>query len=109
MAKYYRDECAARHKPVLISKSAQGVEEGYRLVGPGGALTPIISHVQWLDNHPDGPDTHVMISFEDGTNVESPFDVPLAVIWNDEQRAVNETDLLDVAPAVWRTPAEPRC
>lgn len=44
-----------------------------------------------------------------GTNVEFLFDVPLAVIWYDEQRAANETDLLDVAPAVWGTPAEPRC
>ncbi|MCX4792907.1 MULTISPECIES: hypothetical protein [unclassified Streptomyces] len=106
-AKYYRDERAARRPPALISRSSQGVEEGYRLVGPGGALTPIISHVQWLDNHPDGPETHVMISFEDGTNVEFPFDVRLAAIWYNEQRAVSDTDLMEAAPAAWGAPAEP--
>ena len=106
-AKYYRDERAAARHPALISRPSQGVGEGYRLVGPGGLLTPIISHVQWLDNHPDGPDTHVMISFEDGVNVEFPFDVQLSAIWYDEQRAVNEADLLGAAPLVWGAPAEP--
>ncbi|MFJ2913753.1 hypothetical protein ACIO8F_31025 [Streptomyces sp. NPDC087228] len=79
-AKCYRDERASRRQPALISRPSQGFEEGYRLVGPGGALTPIIRHVQWLGNHPDGPETHVLIPFEDGTNVEFPIDVRLATV-----------------------------
>ncbi|WP_157877454.1 hypothetical protein [Streptomyces odonnellii] len=64
-------------------------------------------HVQWLDNHPDGPDTHVMISFEDGTNVEFPFGVRLTAIRYDGQRPVDEAEIRKAAPAVWGAPAEP--
>lgn len=107
MARYYRDEHTALVLPALVPVPSQGVTEGYRLVGPGAVLTPIVEHVQWLDNHEDGPDTHVMVSFEDGTSIEFPFDVRLTVVWYDEQRVVSEAELSEAAPITWGTPAEP--
>jgi hypothetical protein len=101
MARYYRDERAAKRQPALLPVRSQEVDEGYRLVGPGGTLSPVVAHVQWLDNHRAGPDTHVMISFEDGTKIEFPFDVLLAAVWHDEQRAINEPELSAATPAVW--------
>ncbi|MFC0533673.1 hypothetical protein [Phytohabitans kaempferiae] len=65
----------------------------------------MVEHVQWLDNHPAGPDTHVMLSFDDGTNVEFSFDVPLTVCWHDERRPVSGSELAAAVPARWGTPA----
>ncbi|MFJ6674795.1 hypothetical protein ACIQMJ_27160 [Actinosynnema sp. NPDC091369] len=107
MATYYRDERAAHRQPALVPTLSQRVDEGYRIVGPGATLTPVVVHVQWLDNHPAGPDTHVMISFEDGTTVEFPFDTPLTAVWHDERRPVAAAELAAAAPTTWGTPAEP--
>ncbi|MGW7453497.1 hypothetical protein [Streptomyces sp. NPDC054787] len=107
MARYYRDEREAKRRPALLPVPSQGVDEGYRLVGPGGTLTPVVAHVQWLDHHRAGPDTHVMISFEDGTRIEFPFDALLAAVWHDEQRAISEPELSAAAPAVWGKAEEP--
>ncbi|MEU0985550.1 hypothetical protein [Streptomyces sp. NPDC005953] len=101
MTSYYRDERAALHQPTLLSVSSQGVDEGYRLVGPGGRLTAVVEDVLWLDNHPAGPDTHVVVSFEDGTQVEFPFDVPLTAVWHAESRPLDEAELALLAPAQW--------
>ncbi|ROP34972.1 hypothetical protein [Saccharothrix texasensis] len=105
MVAHYRDEKAARALPALVPMHSQHVDEGYRIVAPDATLTAVVAHVQWLDNHPGGPDTHVMISFEDGANVEFPFDVPLTAVWHDERRAIPSADLAAAAPATWRTPA----
>lgn len=110
MGEYHRDERAARDLPALVPTLSQRIDEGYRLVGSDATstdatLTPVVVHVQWLDNHVDGPDTHVMISFEDGTNVEFPFDVHLTVVWHDERRPVSPAELAAVAPLRWGRPA----
>ncbi|WP_326612317.1 hypothetical protein OG949_26005 [Streptomyces scopuliridis] len=107
MATYYRDERAARLQSPLVSTLSQGVEEGYRLVGPDGTLTSVVAYAQWLDGHPDGPDTHVMISFEDGTNVEFPFGIRLTAVWHDEQRVVAPAELAEASPAAWGVTAQP--
>ncbi|MFC5054136.1 hypothetical protein [Saccharothrix xinjiangensis] len=107
MASHHRDERAARTSPVLVPTLSQHVDEGHRIVKPDATLTPVVVHVQWLDNHPDGPGTHAVISFEDGTNVEFPFGTPLTAIWHAEQRPVPRADLVAAAPLTWGTPAEP--
>ncbi|MFG2628192.1 hypothetical protein [Streptomyces sp. NPDC048473] len=86
MTTYYRNEQAAKHQPAPMPVPSQDVDEGYRLVGPDGTPTPVVEHVQWVDNHPAGPDTHVIFSFEDDTGVEFPFDVPLTAVRHDERR-----------------------
>ncbi|MFF2958916.1 hypothetical protein ACFVT1_08365 [Streptomyces sp. NPDC057963] len=104
MTTYYRNEQAAKDQPALMPVRSQDVDEGYRLVDPGGVLTAVVEHVQWVDNHPAGPDTHAVVSFEDGSDIEFPFDVPLTVVWHDERRPVLRTDLAAVAPASWGRP-----
>lgn len=98
---YHRDERAVRHQPALLPVSSQGVDEGYRLVGPDGRLTAVVEHVLWLDSHPAGPDTHVVVSFEDGSQVEFPFDVPLTAVWHAETRSLNASELTAATPAQW--------
>jgi hypothetical protein len=93
--------------PPLQPAVSQNVQEGYRLVGPAGVLTPVVVHVQWMDNHPAGPDTHVMISFEDGSNIEFPWHVALTMLWPDERRAVPDTDIAAAAPEQWGASAPP--
>lgn len=106
MATYFRNEQAAREQPALMPVQSQEVDEGYRLVDPNGVLTPAVEHVQWVDHHPSGPDTHVVVSFEDGTDIEFPFDVPLTAVWHDERRPVRGADLASAAPATWGRPLD---
>ncbi|ONI91425.1 hypothetical protein ALI22I_08680 [Saccharothrix sp. ALI-22-I] len=101
MTSHYRDERAAKRRPPLVPVLSQHVDEGYRLVTPAGALTPVVEHVQWVDNHTAGPNTHAVISFADGTDVEFPFDVPLTAVWHAEQRPVDQDQLDSAAPAAW--------
>ncbi|WP_052849060.1 hypothetical protein [Streptomyces avicenniae] len=104
MTAYYRDERAARRLPALLPVESQDVDEGYRLVGPDGRLTAVVEHVQWLDDHPAGPDTHVVVSLEDGTAVEFPFGVPLTAVWHAERRAPDAGAVAAAAPRVWGVP-----
>lgn len=104
---FFRDEDEASRLPPLRHVASQAVEEGYRLVAPDGTLTPVVEQVQWMDNHPSGPDTHVMVSFEDGTNVEFPFDVPLTMLWYAEPRPVSADEIAATAPVRWGLPAAP--
>ncbi|MEV1007246.1 hypothetical protein [Streptomyces sp. NPDC049881] len=101
---FYRDERAARRLPALLPVESQHVDEGYRLVGPGGRLTAVVVHVQWVDNHPAGPDTHVVLSLEDGSDVEFPFGVPLTAVWHAERRPLDPADVAAAAPASWGRP-----
>lgn len=75
----------------MLPVRSQDVNEGYRLVGPDGTLTAIVEHVQWDDNHPAGPDTHVVISFEDGVQREIPFGVDLTAVWHTDHVTLEET------------------
>lgn len=104
---FYRDEEAAARLPALRRVVSQAVEEGYRLVAPDGTLTPVVEHVQWMNSHPSGPDTHVMVSFADGGNVEFPFDVPLTMLWYAERRPVRADEIAAAAPVRWGLPAAP--
>ncbi|WP_117211232.1 hypothetical protein [Allorhizocola rhizosphaerae] len=99
--KYHRDERAAKRGPVLVPVVSQAVDEGYRLVGPEGALTATVEHVHRDDNHPAGPDTHVVISFADGTQLEFPFGVPLTAVWHAEQRPFSDAELRAATPNRW--------
>ncbi|MFC7483503.1 hypothetical protein ACFQX7_30680 [Luedemannella flava] len=69
----WRQQRLAERQRRLRPDVAQGALEGFALVRPDGSLTAEVVHVQWMDNHPAGPDTHVMVSFADGSNVEFPF------------------------------------
>lgn len=89
----------ARHQDDV----AQGDLEGFILVRPDGSLTDEVVHVQWEDNHPAGPDTHVTVSFDDGTNVEFPFGVPVVKFRLADLTSVTPEQLLQVAPAGWGT------
>ena len=102
---YRRDERAAKYQPALLPVESQHVEEGYRLVAPDGTLTEVVEHVQWVDNHPAGPDTHVVISFEGGGQLEFPFGVPLTACWHAEQRPIDQHEL--TVPARWGGPVTP--
>ncbi|WP_433043116.1 hypothetical protein [Dactylosporangium sp. CS-033363] len=81
----------------FVPDVAQGDLEGFVLVRPDGTLTAEVVHVQWMDNHPAGPDTHVTVSFADGTDVEFAFDVPVV-----KGRA---TASPQAAPLTWGTDA----
>ncbi|MFF8913109.1 hypothetical protein ACF08M_07245 [Streptomyces sp. NPDC015032] len=106
MTTYYRNAQAAKHQPALLPVRSQEVDEGYRLVDPDGGLTAVVEHVQWVDSHPAGPDTHVVVSFEDGSDIEFPFGVPLTAVWHDERRPVPRTGLAAAAPSSWGRPLD---
>jgi hypothetical protein len=101
---YRRDERAAKHQPKLLAVQAQHVDEGYRLVGPDGELTAVVEHVQWVDNHPAGPDTHVVICFEDDGQLEFPFGTGLTAVWHADE--VTNAELMAGIPVSWGS--EPR-
>lgn len=58
------------------------------LVRPDGSVTAEVVHVQWLDNHPAGPDTHVTVSFADGSNVLFAFDTPVVKVRSADLRTL---------------------
>lgn len=64
-------------------------------------MTAEVVHVQWMDNHPAGPDTHVTVSFVDGSSVEFAFDVPVVKIRVAELRRVTRNDVRAAAPPGW--------
>ncbi|GIF64076.1 hypothetical protein Ais01nite_21110 [Asanoa ishikariensis] len=57
--------------------------------------------MQWMDNHPAGPDTHVTVSFADGSNVVFGFDVPVVKVRAADRTAVSGDDLRQAAPSAW--------
>ncbi|SNT63321.1 hypothetical protein SAMN05421812_11556 [Asanoa hainanensis] len=76
----WREQQLAERQRQLHPDVAQGDLEGFALLRPDGSLTAEVVHVQWMDNHPAGPDTHVTISFADGSNVELAFDVAVVKV-----------------------------
>lgn len=106
--RYFRDEREARRHGPLRPALARDAQEGYRLIGPDGRLTPVIADVMWVDNHPAGPDTHVFISFEDGTSLDFEHGAPLTMVWHAEARPVDPGEVAAAAAAQWGTvvPAE---
>lgn len=85
----------------LVPFVSQGVEEGLCIVDSNGALTTPVVHVQWEDNHPAGPDTHVTLSFEDGTNVCLPFGVELFGVLPGQALSIGLHDRERARPATW--------
>ena len=102
---YYRDEREARRHGPLRQVLARDAQEGYRLVGPDGARTPVIADVMWVDNHPAGPDTHVFISFEDFTSLDFEHGASVTMVWHAEDRPIEPADLAAATPARWGTPS----
>ncbi|SFF34170.1 hypothetical protein SAMN05421541_10913 [Actinoplanes philippinensis] len=88
-------------RTVLHPDVAQGDLEGFLLVRPDASLTGEVEHVQWEDNHPAGPDTHVTVSFDDGTNVEFPFGVPVVKVAARDVPSLTPAQLTAAAPARW--------
>lgn len=102
--RYFRDEREARREGPLRHRLARDAQEGYRLVGPDGALTPVIADVMWVDNHPAGPDTHVFITFEDFTSLDFEHGAQLTMVWHAEERPIEPADLAAATPVTWGTP-----
>ncbi|MFI7592057.1 hypothetical protein [Micromonospora sp. NPDC049359] len=80
---------------------AQGGLEGFALVRPDGTLTAEVVHVQWLDNHPAGPDTHVTVSFADGTSVQFTFDTRVVKGRAADLGVLSRDELRLAAPSGW--------
>ncbi|MBM0276051.1 hypothetical protein [Micromonospora tarensis] len=76
----WREQQLAARRARSHPDVAQGDLEGFALVLPDGSVTAEVVHVQWEDNHPAGPDTHVTVSFADGSSLEFAFDVPVVKI-----------------------------
>jgi hypothetical protein len=101
-----REQQLAERRRLLHTDVAQGALEGFALVRPDGSLTAEVVHVQWMDNHPAGPDTHVMVSFADGTNVEFAFEAPVVKVRAADVEAVSPDQARQAAPFGWGTDAE---
>lgn len=71
------------------------------LLRPDRTLSAEVMHVQWMDNHPAGPDTHAMVSFADGTNVEFAFGTPVVKVRLEDAAHVTPEELDSAAPAHW--------
>jgi hypothetical protein len=99
--RHWREQQLARQRRRLHPDVAQGALEGFALVRPDASVTSEVVHVQWMDNHPDGPDTHVMVSFADGSNVEFPFGVSVVKVRADEVEAVSPQEARQAAPSGW--------
>ena len=97
----WRERQVAQRRAVLRHDVAQGDLEGFVLVRPDGSLTDEVVHVQWMDNHPAGPDTHVTVSFADGSDVLFPFGVAVVKIRAADLAAVGAGEIRDVAPVAW--------
>ncbi|RKN20883.1 hypothetical protein D7147_08665 [Micromonospora musae] len=102
----WREQQLAQQRGRLQPDVAQGDLEGFVLVRPDGSLTAEVVHVQWMDNHPAGPDTHVTVSFADGSNVEFAFDVPVVKVRAADLRTVSRDDVRQAAPSGWGADAE---
>jgi hypothetical protein len=100
-----REQQRAQHLGQPRPDVAQGDLEGFALVRPDGSATAEVVHVQWMDNHPAGPDTHVTVSFADGTNVEFAFDVPVVKIRVADLPSVTAERAVQAAPQRWGTDA----
>lgn len=62
--------------------------------------------MQWMDGHPAGPDTHVMVSFADGSSVEFTFDVPVVKVRAADLQDLSRDDARQAAPSRWGADAE---
>jgi hypothetical protein len=98
--RWRQQQIAQRHR-WFQPDVAQGALEGFVLVRPDGSLTADVVHVQWMDNHPAGPDTHAMVSFADGTNVEFAFGTPVVKVRAADTALVRSEDTRDAAPSTW--------
>lgn len=101
----WREQQRAEQRRRFHPDVAQGALEGFALVRPDGSLTAEVVHVQWMDNHPAGPDTHSMVSFADGSNVEFGFDVPVVKVRAADLAAVSPDEARHAAPSGWGTDA----
>lgn len=97
----WREQQLAQRRRRFHPDVAQGALEGFALVRPDGSLTAEVVHVQWMDNHPAGPDTHVTVSFADGSNVEFEFGVPVVKIRMADLPAVSSDEARGAAPSGW--------
>ncbi|WP_435205160.1 hypothetical protein [Micromonospora sp. bgisy143] len=97
----WREHQLAQRRDPFRPDVAQGDVEGFTLVRPDGSVTAEVVHVQWLDNHPAGPDTHVTVSFADGSNVQFAFDTPVVKVRAVDLRTFNRDDLRPAAPSGW--------
>ncbi|MBE1490807.1 hypothetical protein [Plantactinospora soyae] len=102
----WREQQLAEQRERLHPDVVQGDLEGSVLVRPDGSLTAEVVHVQWMDNHPAGPGTHVMVSFADGSNVEFAFDVPVVKVRAVDLQVVSRDDVRQAAPSGWGADAE---
>ncbi|MET8357888.1 hypothetical protein [Micromonospora sp. NPDC005171] len=97
----WREQQLAELRRRLHPDVAQGDLEGFALVRPDGSLTAEVVHVQWMDNHPAGPNTHVTVSFADGSNVEFEFDVPVVKARAADLQLASRDDVRRAAPSGW--------
>jgi hypothetical protein len=97
----WREQQLAQRSQRFHPDVAQGPLEGFVLVRPDRTLSAEVLHVQWMDNHPAGPDTHAMVSFADGTNVEFVFDTPVVKVRLEDATEVTAEELDGAAPAGW--------
>ena len=102
----WREQQRAEQRRRLCPDVAQGALEGFALVRPDGSLTAEVVHVQWMDNHPAGPDTHVMVSFADGANVEFAFDVAVVKVRAADLPTLTPDEARPAAPRGWGADAE---
>ncbi|MEV4498119.1 hypothetical protein AB0J84_20810 [Micromonospora arborensis] len=102
----WREQQLAEQRGRLHPDVAQGDLEGFALVRPDGSLTAEVVHVQWMDSHPAGPDTHVTVSFADGRNVEFAFDVPVVKVRAADLQLVSRDDVRRAVPSGWGVDAE---
>lgn len=76
------------------------------LLRPDGTFSAEVVHVQWMDNHPAGPDTHVMVSFDDGANVEFTFETPVVKVRPEHVAELAPDELANATPSQWGREAE---
>ncbi|WP_432990414.1 hypothetical protein [Dactylosporangium sp. CA-233914] len=69
-------------------------------------MTVDVVHAQWMDNHPAGPDTHVMVSFPDGSNVEFGFGVAVVKVRAADVAVVSPEEVRQAAPSGWGADAD---
>ncbi|GAA4262734.1 hypothetical protein GCM10022255_100910 [Dactylosporangium darangshiense] len=102
----WREQQLAERRKRLHPDVARGDLEGFALVRPDGSLTVEVVHVQWMDNHPAGPDTHVMVSFADGSNVEFPLGVSVVKVRAADVAMVSPEEARQAAPSGWGADAD---
>jgi hypothetical protein len=102
----WREQQVAQRRGPFHPDVAQGDLEGFALVRPDGSVTAEVVHVQWMDDHPAGPDTHVTVSFADTSAVEFAFDVPVVKVRTADLPLLSRDDLRQAAPSGWGADAE---